>query len=245
MVKLIMKALVDLHTHTLASGHAYSTLKENIEEAQAVGLAVLGVSDHAMAMPGTAHQLYFQNFKVFPERIGELRLLHGVEANIMDYEGGLDMDEKLLQNMDYVIASLHIVCIKPGSLEENTRAVLGAMDNPYVKIIGHPDDGRYPMDVEQIVKKALEKQVVLELNNSSLRPKGPRLNGRENSKIVLEYARKYGVPILMGTDSHICYQVGKFEEAQALLQEADFPQELVLNYYPDQLERVLAPGHLL
>lgn len=239
------KALVDLHTHTIASGHAYSTLKENIEEAREAGLAVLGVSDHAVAMPGTAHRLYFQNFKVIPERIGDLRLLHGVEANIMDFQGGLDMDESLLQEMDYVIASLHIVCLKPGTLEENTAAVLGVMENPYVKIIGHPDDGRYPLDVEQVVKKALEKQVVLELNNSSLRDKGPRLNSRENSKAVLECAKKYGVPILMGTDSHICYQVGKFEQAEELLRETDFPQELVLNYYPDKLGLVMNQGHKL
>lgn len=240
-----MKALVDLHTHTLASGHAHSTLKENIEEAQAAGLKVLGVSDHGVALPGTAHRLYFRNLKVIPEKIGELRLLRGVEANIMDYTGSIDMDETLLQDMDYVIASMHIVCVEPGSMEENTTAVLGAMDNPYVKIIGHPDDGRYPLDIERVVNKALEKQVALELNNSSLMSVGHRPNSKENSRRILECAKHKGVYILMGSDSHICYQVGRFEQAEELLREVDFPPELVLNFYPDKLGSVLTPGHSL
>lgn len=62
----------------------------------------------------------------------------------MDYNGNLDMEERLMKRMDVVIASMHIPTIKPGTREENTQAYLGAMKNPYVDIIGHPDDGRYP-----------------------------------------------------------------------------------------------------
>lgn len=239
------KALVDLHTHTIASGHAFSTLKENIEEAREVGLAVLGLSDHAMSVPGTAGKLYFQNLKLLPDRIGDLRLLHGVEANIMDYQGTLDMDETLLKEMDYVIASLHMICIRPGTREENTEALLGALENPNVKIIGHPDDGRYPIDVEKVVKRAQEKQAALELNNSSLRASSHRQNSRENSREILECARKYGVSILMGSDSHICYHVGKFELAEELVREVGFPPELVLNYHPEKLNIVMNQGHRL
>ena len=58
-----MKLLFDLHTHTVASGHAFSTLKENIEEAAAKGLKAMGTSDHYSAMPGSAQPIYFTNFK--------------------------------------------------------------------------------------------------------------------------------------------------------------------------------------
>ena len=58
-----MKLLFDLHTHTVASGHAFSTLKENIEEAAAKGLKAMGMSDHYSAMPGSAQPIYFTNFK--------------------------------------------------------------------------------------------------------------------------------------------------------------------------------------
>ena len=116
-----MKILMDLHTHTVASGHAFSTLKENIEQAQAVGLKVFGTRDHAMAMPGASHRFLLENYKVVPRELGGLKILCGAEANIMDYDGNIDMDEPLLQRMDYVIASLHPVCVQPGTKEQNTQ----------------------------------------------------------------------------------------------------------------------------
>ena len=63
-----MKIYFDMHTHTTASGHAFSTFKENVEEAAAKGLFALGMSDHAPAMPGSAHPIYFTNFKCFRPR---------------------------------------------------------------------------------------------------------------------------------------------------------------------------------
>lgn len=233
------KALMDLHTHTVASGHAYSTLRENIDEAVAVGLKVFGTSDHAMAMPGASHRMFLDNYKVVPKQIGDLRIVCGAEANIIDYEGRIDMDEALLKKMDYVIASMHPVCITPGSIESNTNAIIGAMDNPYVKIIGHPDDDRFPMCMERIVRAAKEKNVALEVNNGSLDKRANRVGARKNILELLRLAKEYRVHIILGTDSHICYQVGKFDDAEALLKEMDFPEELVINYDINKLNYIL------
>ena len=57
-----------LHTHTLANGHAYSTLAEMIQAAASKGLELYGCTDHAPAMPGTLGSFYFQNFKVIPRQ---------------------------------------------------------------------------------------------------------------------------------------------------------------------------------
>lgn len=81
-----------------------------------------------------------------------------MEANIIDLEGKLDAEEAVLKKMDYVIASLHVPCVKAGTREENTNALIGAMKNPYVKIIGHPDDDRFPLDYEKLVKAAAKKK---------------------------------------------------------------------------------------
>lgn len=234
-----MKILMDLHTHTVASGHAFSTLKENIEQAQAVGLKVFGTSDHAMAMPGASHKFLLANYRVVPQELDGLRILCGVEANIMDFDGNIDLDEYLLKRMDYVIASLHPVCMKPGTREQNTQAVIRAMDNPYVGIIGHPDDDRFPLDLEAIVKAAVEKKVALEVNNSSLDPRAARQGGKKNIAQLLQLAKKYKAHIILGTDSHICYQVGNFDEAVKMLEEAQFPEELVINCDLDKLAFVL------
>ena len=88
-----MKLLFDLHTHTVASGHAFSTLKENIEEAAAKGLKAMGMSDHYSAMPGSAQPIYFTNFKSIKEKIMGVRIFTGMEANIVDLEGKLDAEE--------------------------------------------------------------------------------------------------------------------------------------------------------
>ena len=83
-----MRPLMDLHTHTLASGHAYSTLKENL--------------------------------------VDGIRLYNGIEANIFDEHGSIDVEEPILSKMDYIIASLHTPCIANLGIVRNTAALVGA-----------------------------------------------------------------------------------------------------------------------
>ena len=228
-----MKAIIDLHTHTISSGHAFSTLKEN-------GLKIMGLSDHAVTMPGTAHPFYFHNMKVIKEEIDGIRVLKGIEANIIDYDGNLDVEDEVVEILDYMIASVHGPCIKAGNIEENTRAMVKAMDNPKVKVIGHPDDSRFPVDYEKLVLAAKEKNVALEMNNSSLSPKSFRMNGLENYKIILKLCKEHEVKIMLGSDAHIYYDVGRFDNCYKLLKEMDFPEELVWNFREDGLDYIFS-----
>ena len=222
-----MKLLFDLHTHTIASGHAYSTLQENISAAKAAGLQAYGFSDHTQTMPGAPDNIWFDNFKVIPRKIDGLWILHGAEVNLLNYEGEYDLEERIAQKQDYLIASMHSIVYTSGSRSENTRAVLQAMQSPYVKIIGHPDDDRYPVELDQLAGAAAQNGVLLELNNSSLRPGSTRVNGPVNARQMLLACMKHGTRIVVNTDSHISYDVGRFTEALALLQSVDFPEELV------------------
>ncbi len=88
--------LLDLHTHTVASNHAYSTLIENIFAAKAKGLKYLGVSDHAPKMPDAPHIFYFSNLRVIPPIIEGIRILKGAELNILNYNGDIDLVERTL-----------------------------------------------------------------------------------------------------------------------------------------------------
>ena len=179
---------------------------------------------------------FFNNLKVVPDEIDGVRVLKGMEANILDIDGNLDkIDPRALPGLDYLIASLHTVCIEPSTKEDNTKAILNAMEQEKVKIIGHPDDSRYPLDYEAIVKRAKEKNILLEVNNSSLSPDTSREGTRENVKTYLELCKKYGVRIIMGTDSHICYDIGIFTHVEQLIEEINFPKELVINYWEDQI----------
>jgi len=234
-----MKYVLDTHTHTLVSGHAYNTIKEMVSTASEKGLQLLAITDHAPTMPGTCHEFYFQNLKVFDETYMGLPLLLGAEVNIIDYEGNVDLPEWLLKNLKPVIASIHIPCLKPGTREENTQAYIGAIKNPYIHIIGHPDDARYPVDYEAIVQAALEYHKALEINNTSLSPVSFRENARDNDIRILELCKQYNVPITLGSDAHIDTSIGDFRFADELIQLTDFPEELILNTSVDRFMNYL------
>lgn len=227
-----------MHTHTVASGHAYSTLRENIIAAKEKGLVALGTSDHSPGMPFGTNKMFFENYRIFPEKINGIRLLKGIEVNIIDCDGSIDGGQ-VLPELDYVIASLHSHCFKPGTLEENTKAVIAAMRNPWVKIMGHLDDGRYPLDYDKLVQAALEYEVALEINDSSLRPSSARLNGSHWASVLAEKACNNKVPVVMGSDAHMWCHVGRLDAAQNVLEKAHYPEDLVLNYSLKGLEWLL------
>ena len=233
------RPIADLHTHTIASGHAFSTWKENMEAAQSMGLKVFGTSEHAAMMPGTAPLIYFRNLKTIPREMNGMKIVNGIEANIYDEAGSIDVDPSIVDRLDYIIASFHIQCSQDMGIVKNTKAYLGAVRNPIVTIIGHPDDGRCPVEYGELAAAAAEYHTALELNNASLSPISSRKNGRENIFKMLEACKKYKTMVMMGTDSHICYEVGHFEAAMEVLKEAKFPPEQIINFDPDRLSYVL------
>ena len=224
-----MDYLLDVHTHTIASGHAYNTIMEMAKAGFDKGLKLLGITEHAPMMPGTCHAMYFHNLKVVPRTMCGIELMLGAELNILDYDGHIDLDTRVLKQLDLKIASLHSVCIQPGTRKENTQAVLGAVHNPLVDIIGHPDDGRYPVDYEQLAKKAKETGTILEVNNGSLRPGGFRVDTRKNDLKMLEYCKKYEVPVTMGSDAHMDVDLADYSYALPVIEESHFPEELIVN----------------
>ena len=234
-----MKYIIDLHTHSIAGGHAYSTFQENVAAAYAKGLSVYGFSEHAPAMPGGPHPYFFENFKVLPDEYKGMRVLKGCEANIIDLEGHFDLGDSVLARMDYVIASMHLPCVTSGTARENTDCLIKVMDNPAVQIIGHPDDSRYPLEYDRLVQAAGEKRVLLEVNNTSLSPKSFRKGGLENVQTYLSLCKEYGVPVIIGTDSHFAPQIGDFTYADKVLTDIDFPEELVVNTSVEKLREYI------
>ncbi len=234
-----MRYLIDTHTHTIASGHAYNTIDEMTRKANSIGLENLAITEHTPKMPGSCNMLYFTNLKILPERKYDVNRLFGCEANIVNLYGEVDMPDSLLRKMDIVIASFHIPCVKAGSVKENTRALINAMKNPYIDIIGHPDDSRYAVDMEMVVDAAKEYQTLLELNNSSLKPNGPRQGARENDIKMLELCKKKDVCITIGSDAHIEEDICNFGFAEELLEEVNFPDRLIVNKDIDLLNSYL------
>lgn len=224
-----MKLLVDNHTHTIASSHAYSTVLENARAAADRGLELLAITDHAPALDDSPHELHFMGYHVLPHELFGVRMLYGAELNILDLEGSLDLTPKIRSGLDICIASFHPACTTPGSKAENTRAYLGAMECPQVSVIGHPNDGFVPVDFDELACAAVANDVLLEVNNSTLRPVSYRKGTRENAVLMLKACEKYGVHVSVGTDAHFAYAVGDFSLTLSLFEEIGFPEELVAN----------------
>lgn len=225
----------DTHSHTLASGHAYNTIMEMAKAASDKGLKLLAITDHAPMIPGAPKPIYFSNYYVVDREISGVQIMMGVELNVLDYEGTLDLPEKILKRQDITIASFHIQCYQPGDIEQNTAAMLGAMSNPYVDIIGHPDDSAMPLDYERVVQKAAETGAIMEVNENSFRQKGLRQNCEENVLTYLAICKRKGVPVTMGSDAHYISRVGVHDYAESMLKKADFPEELVMNTSAEKL----------
>lgn len=230
-----MRDSIDLHAHTIASGHAYNTRNEMIAAAYQKGLEVFAITEHAPAMPGSCQQIYFTNYRVLPRKYKTMTVLYGVELNILDDQGHVDLPDYLLQEMDVTLASIHPPCYVSGTVEANTAAYIGAMKNPYINIIAHPDDSRFPVNYEVLVKAAKEYHVVLEVNNTSLSPSSFRGDPRQCYQEMLKLCIKYQVPVVMDSDAHVDLMAGNHAYAQEMLQMVNFPEELVLNSQREML----------
>lgn len=231
-----MKYKFDVHIHSVASGHAYSTVTENARFAREKGLEMIGITDHAPKMPGGACKLHFYNLNVLPDYIEGVRVLRGVELNIMDDDGTIDLPDDILDRLQLVIASLHTVCIKP---REATDALINTAKNKRVHILGHPGDPRYPIDVKAVVRAAYDNNTLIEINNASFNPMNSRKGGEGTVLEIIKECKRLDFPVILASDSHFHTNIGNFSYIEPLLEEAKMPQELILNADCHRLLRFL------
>ena len=224
-----MKIELDVHTHTIASGHAFSTLQEMAQAAAGKGLKLLGITEHSPGVPGSCNPIYFRNLHVVPRQMYGIELLLGAEINILDGEGNLDMDENCMRMLDIRIAGIHSLCYSYGKVDENTHGMVKAVSNPFIHIISHPGDGTAELNFEPIVLAAKEHHTLLEINNSSLKPTRNKPNARENNLSILRLCKRYEVPVILGSDAHISFDIARYDYLYDLLQLTEFPESLIMN----------------
>lgn len=231
-----MKIVVDTHTHTVSSGHAYSTVQEVAREAVENGIEMFAVTDHAPALKGAPTLLHFVNLRAIPDKIYGVRILKGVEANIMDYEGNTDMPEEYLRRLDFALASFHDICIEPSTVEQHTEAMIKVLENPYIDAVGHPGNPQFGVDIEKVVKAAKANNKFIEINNHSFYV---RTGSEENCKKFVIACKEAGTKIVCGSDAHISFDVGRFDKVLQMLEEAGMPEELVFNTAAENFEQYI------
>ena len=216
----------DLHCHTVASTHAFSTVTELAQAAAQRGLAAVGCTDHAPAMPDAPHLWHFHNLKALPDYIAGVRVLRGAEVNVLNADGRLDLDESTLKSLELVVASMHNQTMPASSAEECTAAWLAVAANPLVDIIGHSGAPQFAYDYETVIPEFGRQGKAVEINEGTFRV---RKTSAPNCRRIAELCKKHGVHIALDSDAHYHGQVGDMPHCVELLQEVGFPPELIVN----------------
>jgi putative hydrolase len=188
-------------------------------------------------MPGGPSPLYFEAKGHFPREIEGVRIYFGAEVDVVDFDGKLDLEDRILRKLDFVIVSFHPQVFRGGSREENTDALLRALENPFVDIVAHPGNPRFPLDYNKLVEEAVGRGKILEINNSSFSVS--RKGSKENCMVIAQEVEKRKGWVIVSSDAHFCEEVGEFEEALAMLREARFSEERILNASYENLVRFL------
>jgi DNA polymerase (family 10) len=223
----------DVHMHTTASdGH--NSIREMADAALACGYQYIAITDHSKNLAMTngldekrAMEQIKQVRAVDREMEGRIRVFTGIEADILA-DGAIDLDDEVLAQLDVVIASVHTRFEQ--SREEMTARVIRAIENPYVRILGHPT-GRlllrrepFSLDMTAVLKRAAELGVAMEHNAA---PERLDLNDHD-----LRLAKEMGCRIVMSSDSHDSRNLGKMIYGIKQLRRAWLTAEDVLNTRP-------------
>ena len=258
------KILGDVHTHTLYSRHAYSTIQENVEAAAAAGLELLGSADHFSHMLYPEQHLrnfqYFINMDIWPRTWHGVTLLRAAEVDIIGLKGELfgqdlpisnDISGRKLERpttlfgriaprMDYLVTSVHDRAFTEGaSLAQTTEMYVRALEEPKVFILGHTGRSSVPYDLDEVLTCAKEHHKLIELNEHSL---GLDPDGRYRTACgkIAQRCAELGVGVTVDSDAHMAWQIGQYDSVTAMLEEIHFPEELIMNRGREPFLRELA-----
>ncbi|MBR3235010.1 MAG: phosphatase [Atopobiaceae bacterium] len=249
----MVRLACDVHTHTIFSRHAYSTVEENVRAAAACNFELLGVTDHFSPMihgvgPEGASMREFQEFinmRMWPREWHGVQLMHGCEADIVDLQGrlfGWDIPvtyhlsvpaeppytmlaDVVFSNCQYVIASVHEHGWAEGATrEQNTQMYVRALEHPKVLILGHTGRSGLDFDEEAVAEAARDAGKLIEINEASF---FGRNNALERCEQIACACARVGCMVSTASDAHISYDVARLERVRALLERVDFPQHLV------------------
>lgn len=238
-----MALLGDYHTHTNYS-HGKSTIEENVQSAVAKGLTQIAITEH-----GFKHRLYGvkrEDIKKMREDIDAIKdkypieIFLGIEANIMSFDGEVDICLEDYNDLDIVIVGYHIATI-PGkhgfwfkmrnhfyklfkiatkkTIRKNTEAYVKAMRNYDIDIISHPS--RFcPVNMDEIAKVAVETNTLIELNGKNI--------GMTDDQIMTCY--KAGCKFILDSDAHHEKDVGNVNKGLQKMLKLRLPESCIVNY---------------
>ncbi|MGL5107717.1 MAG: phosphatase [Vibrio ordalii] len=234
-----MNLVVDTHTHTYASGHAYSTLIENARSAKENGLAMFCTTDHAQSMPGAPHYWFFSNQRILPRFLEGVAIIRGIESNIMNRAGEIDVHPSVDQNLDWVIASFHEPVFQPADKAAHTEALINVIRGGRVDALGHLGNPNFDFDFDEVIACAAQYHVAIEINNSTLKGHS-RVGSVDRCYQIAKVAKAHGAYVTTGSDAHFCQDIGQLQLASELLENVGIAAEKVITHSVEQFLAFLA-----
>jgi DNA polymerase (family X) len=214
----------ELHCHSTWSADGKSSIEDMALAAKARGYRYLCLTDHSHYLRDGRLESQWKEIEAVNERVGPFRVLRGVEANIRA-DGTLDVDDDVLAELDWVVASLHTAFDR-----SPTERVLAAIDNPHVDCIGHLTGRRLlkrdgaSVDAERIVARAAGTGTALEINSQP-----DRLDMRDTHARL---AGEAGVRVPVTSDAHSTGALAYAELGIGQARRAWLTKEQVLNTRP-------------
>ncbi len=229
---------VDLHIHSLRSGHALNTVDELASEAREKKMHLLGIAEHGPSMEGAPHEGYFWISDKLDKLYG-VEILLGVEANIINKNGEIDLDRHFLVKQKVVMAGIHTKTPYDTSLEDHTLSLTNAMKNPFVKIISHPFRKDFKVNIKKIVEAACSTNTLLELNNQVFEEESNNQHFLESYRKMISLCKKYGYPLIIGSDAHLAKGIGEDRSIIAVKSKIGLTDDIVINNRRDELKLFL------
>jgi DNA polymerase (family 10) len=223
----------DVHMHTTATD-GRNSITEMAEAAIERGLQYIAITDHSknLAMTNGLDEKraleHLQRIREVDKQMeGRIRVFTGIEVDILA-DGVLDLDDEVLAQMEVVIASVHSRFDQ--SRDEMTARIIHAVENPNVRILGHPTGRQllrrepYPLDMGALLRRCAELGVAVEHNAS---PERLDLSDRD-----LRLAKECGCKISINTDAHVTRVLGEWKYGIRQLRRAWLTPTDVLNTLP-------------
>lgn len=233
---------IDLHLHTVASGHAQSTVLEYVNQAKKLKMKVIGISDHG---PGSTEAvgsyIYFLAIGRIPRYIDGLRVLKGIEANVVNNKGEIDVSDRVIERLDYVMVNFHNdTPYHDQGKKRNTEVIIKTIRSGKVNIISHPFLTKaFPVDLKKICETACQNNVLLELNLHALAKSRNEEYILPNVKIMLDVVKKFKKKVIVGSDAHNIWELADDSYLKKVKKQIGLADDLVINNYPRELFKLL------
>lgn len=219
---------VDLHIHTIRSREAFNTLYEIASEAKRKKMKMIGITDHGPALKGGTNKGYFMQHRRFPEKINDVRTLFGAELNILNDSGELDLPDDITKNLTVVTVGFHK--IETMDTKDNTKSIINAMKNKYLKVLTHPYQKKIVIDIERVTYEAIKRNILPELNASYFTfPHKLDEGSIERMKKMIEICQENNHKMIIGSDAHILTEVGNDVALRKFQKKLGFKDKYIIN----------------